>query len=84
MIAIRRIKEETAMTRILSRSRESKLIAETAADIGAETATNALERNYTNDYAVYWQTRSGFFNPARETDTGRAGRGTSDQSLDHR
>jgi hypothetical protein len=64
-----------AMTQILSRPHESKLIGEAAAHIDEAAATNPLERNYTNDYAVYWQTRSGFFNPARETDTAMRGDG---------
>ena len=52
-------------------SDESNLIAEAAANIGASAGAPVAERNYANNYAAYWQARSGFFTLPLEPDQAR-------------
>jgi hypothetical protein len=52
-------------------SDESNLIAEAAANIGASAGAPVAERNYANNYAAYWQARSGFFTLPSEPDQAR-------------
>jgi hypothetical protein len=55
------------VSRILNGSEESTRVAEAAYGIDEPTAPSASERNDINEYAVYWQARSGLFTPAPDT-----------------
>jgi hypothetical protein len=55
------------VSRILNGSQESKRVAEAAPGIDEPTAPSASERNDDNEYAVYWQARSGLFTPVPDT-----------------
>ena len=49
-------------------SDESNPIAEPRADLEVLAGPPSSERNDANDYAAYWQARSGLLIPAPETD----------------
>lgn len=55
------------MSRILNGSQGSTRVVEAAYGTDEPTAPSASERNDTNEYAVYWQARSGLFTPAPDT-----------------
>jgi hypothetical protein len=59
------------MPRIAIESSEYNLIVEPETNVHQPAAPRAPERNYDNDYAAYWQARSGFFTPASSADRSR-------------
>ena len=59
------------MTRIEVESNECKLFVEPETNVNGPVAPRVSERNYANDYAAYWQARSGFFTPASPADRSR-------------
>jgi hypothetical protein len=52
-------------------STDPKSLADPAANIEASAGVGASDRNDYNDYAVYWQERSGFFKPIPDPDHNR-------------
>ena len=59
------------MTRVDIESNECKLFVEPGTNVNRPVAPRVPERNYANDYAAYWQARSGFFTPASPADRRR-------------
>jgi hypothetical protein len=59
------------MSQIGIGSNEYRRLKEIEATGNGPAAPSLPERNYVNDYAVYWQERSGFFTPASPADRSR-------------
>ena len=59
------------MSRIGIESNDYNLFVEPETNVNGPAAPRVLERHYANDYAAYWQARSGFFTPASPADRNR-------------
>lgn len=59
------------MPRIVIGSNDDNLIMESETNLKLPDLPRVPERNYANDYAAYWQARSGFFTPASPADRNR-------------